>query len=139
AAPDRDVHRQGNDAEELAGDRRAFWRPRPHDRAPCRAQDLGRAAEEHRAQPAVARARADAEGLMCMQARDCRHCQATTMGTTSCTSAGCPQLRSFFKTCSLRRRPAHRLHRQALASANCLSDTTKIRFSTAPALVYYND
>src|ERR1019366_3372209 len=130
---------QGDDAEKPARDRRALRRPRPHDGAARGAQDLGRAAEEHRAQPAAARARTNAERLTRVQALDCGRCQATTVGTTSCTSASCPQAMPFLTTCSLRRVLANRLHRQALAPANCLSETTKMWFSTARALAYYND
>src|SRR5204863_3126376 len=62
-APDRDVPGQGNDAKELAGNRRTVRWPRPYDSAARGAQDLRRAAEEHRAEPATARARTDAEGM----------------------------------------------------------------------------
>ena len=96
AAPDRDVPGQGNDAEEPARDRRAVRRPRPHDRAARGAQDRRRAAEEHRAEPAAARARADAEGLK----RRCRRsCQATTLGTSFEQAGTCPQGKAKSKSC----------------------------------------
>ena len=96
AAPDRDVPGQGNDAEEPARDRRAVRRPRPHDRAARGAQDRRRAAEEHRAEPAAARARADPEGLSACRARSC---QATTLGTSFEQPAICPQAAASRRSC----------------------------------------
>jgi hypothetical protein len=75
AAPDRHVPGQGDDAEEPARDRRALRRPRPHHGAARRAQDRRRAPQEHRAEPAVARAGTDAQGLT-------RHAAAQTLWTS---------------------------------------------------------
>ena len=58
------MYGQGDDAEEPARDRRAVRRARPHHGAARGAQDRRRAPEEHRTEPAAARAGADAQGLM---------------------------------------------------------------------------
>ena len=81
AAPDRDVPGQGTDPEEPARDRRAVRRPRPHHGAARGAQDLGRAPAAHRAQPAAARAGADAQGLRMSASQIHEACQRTTLGT----------------------------------------------------------
>ena len=125
AAPDRDVHRQGDDAEEPARDRRAVRRPRPHHGAARGAQDRGRAAEEHRAQPAAARARADAQGLTCRQPQLPASCQATTAGDNfrhNCRSVH--RRRPWRRSCSLSHvRAKTELDRQALRRAKSLIGT----------------
>ena len=139
AAADRDVHRQGNDAEEPARDRRAVRRPRPHHRAARGAQDLGRAAEEHRAQPAAARARADLERLTCRQLQIANPVKQQPWGQLPA------QLRSVHSGCRpgrvvrFPRRCENRLDRQALRRANCLTEQAKMRLPTAKAHAYYND
>ena len=63
AAADRDVSGEGADAEELAGNRRAVRRARPHHRAARGAQNCRRAQQGRATEPRTARAGADAEGL----------------------------------------------------------------------------
>src|SRR5206468_7127492 len=98
AAPDRDVPREGHDAKEPARDRRALRRARPYDGAARSAQDRGRTPEECRTEPAVARARADAEGMI--RRDEIEHgCQATTLGTSFEQPCVCPQARTIRESC----------------------------------------
>ena len=88
------MYLSGDDAEEPARDRRPLRRARPHDHAPRRAQDRGRAAAKNkRAQPAAARARADPERMNASVAPDhaCRRCQGQLWGQLSGILGACPQ------------------------------------------------
>ena len=130
AAPDRDVHGQGNDAEEPARDRRALRRARPHHGAARGAQDRRRAHQEHRTEPAAARARTDPQGMNTVAAQP--------WGQILGQRRPCPQPPPPAATCPQMRAPTTAAGTQGSRPSKALINQAKIALFTVSVGTYYD-
>ena len=107
-------------------------RARPHDGAACGAQDRRRAPEEHRTEPAAARAGTDPEGVSTNAGRQ------PTLGTMSWTTAPSSTATGPApKMLSLDSALPHAVSRTGLSSAKPLMAQAKIAFSTGQRRHHY--